>query len=275
MVHSTSPIGVFDSGVGGLGVLDTLAAALPEEDFVYFGDTIHMPYGDKTLDQVSGYVGRILDWLYTERQMKLLVMACNTASVVLLRQMTEIPPVPWVDTIQPICRWLAQESGFQTVGLMATPATIRSNQYQRTLLELNPQMSMIPAVCEGLASLIEAGQMDSLETQSVLQHCIKPLQMTSPEAVILGCTHYPHARHLIARQLPGPALLDPAGFICRQVQTLLDERHLRASQAQSGTVEYFVSGDAEQFYRAIQTLPLTALPLKKPASEPLFGTSRL
>ena len=269
MTQSKAPIGVFDSGVGGLGVLDTLVAQLPGEDFVYFGDTLHMPYGRRSLEEVAGFATRIWDWLYATEQVKLLVIACNTASAVVLRGMTATPPVPFVDTIRPVCQWLAAETPYRRIGLMATPVTVRSGHYQHVLTTLDPDMTVNAVECDGLASLIEAGRLDDGETDGLIARFTQPL--SEQEAVILGCTHYPHIQRQISKHLPDVPLLDPAETIARRVRQLLQDERLLHPQPHTGSVRYVVSGDTDAFYTAFQTLPLKHLPHSKPVNVPLFA----
>ncbi|MGE0201468.1 MAG: glutamate racemase [Candidatus Melainabacteria bacterium] len=250
--NTQAPIGVFDSGVGGLSVLDHLVEMMPHEHFVYFGDTANMPYGQKHLTELSILVRRITTWLVHQKQVKLLVVACNTASLVVPHEIT----VPVVDPITAVCHQIAHDDAVRRIGVMATTATVMSESYPRILHQLHPQKKMEQSACPGLAYMIEQGESDGPVSEFLIQESLSPLQEWQMDALVLGCTHYPFARQQIANILsPSVRVLDPAIPMAHRVHQLLKSQHsLRTDGA--GQVDYFVSGPPDHFLRVARRLPL-------------------
>jgi len=270
---SSLPIGVFDSGLGGLRVLDRLLQAFPNERFIYLGDTVHMPYGHKTDAQVRQYVAACLRWLFAKQPVKLMVIACNTAAAVATPCFEPYGSIPFVDPVTPICAWLAENNLYKNLGLMATPATVASNRYRRVLDSLGAANMSIEAVaCEHLASIIEAGEMDTLACRALLEKYLAPLQQKAVEAVILGCTHYPYAHAQIAELAPDKVILDPDVFMVRQVEKFLSgdipgwavTANTQTLNAAEPRVEYFVTQAPERFYDAGRKMPFQAIAMQEP-----------
>lgn len=262
------PIGVFDSGLGGLRVLDRLLQAFPNERFVYLGDTQHMPYGHKTDAEVRQYVSACLSWLFQKRPVKLMVIACNTAAAVATSCFEPYSAIPFVDPVTPICTWISENQLYKRLGLMATPATVASNRYRRVLDSLRAESLAIEAVaCEHLASIIEAGEVDTLACRALLEKYLLPLQQEAVEAIILGCTHYPYAHDQIAELVPDTAILDPDIFMVQRVEQLLSAEVLPNVTPLNPTiprVEYFVTQAPERFYDAGRKMPFKAIAMQKP-----------
>lgn len=247
----TLPIGVYDSGVGGLGVLDKLVARLPGERFVYFGDTAHMPYGNKSSRELRERTGQITRWLINAQQAKVIVTACNTASALMPES---VEGVPAVGPIRPACR-AAAHTDARHVGVLATTNTVLSGRYEAYLKTFAPEKSVRQVACPGLAKLIETGLSGSAECRRLLPHCLRPL-LDWTDLVILGCTHYPFAIDAIAELLPPETrILDPADYIGLAVKEHLE--HLPVPD-KSG-LEIHVSGSPEQFMAAVSHLPLQNL----------------
>jgi len=270
---SSLPIGVFDSGLGGLRVLDRLLQAFPNERFIYLGDTLHMPYGHKTDAQVRQYVAACLRWLFAKQPVKLMVIACNTAAAVATPCFEPYGTIPFVDPVKPICAWLVENNLYKTLGLMATPATVASNRYRNVLDSLGAENLPLEAVaCEHLASIIEAGEVDTLACRALLEKYLAPLQQKAVEAVILGCTHYPYAHAQIAELAPDTVILDPDVFMVRQVEKLLagevDGWKVPPSTRNRNTslsrVDYFVTQAPERFYDAGRKMPFQAIAMQEP-----------
>lgn len=265
-----APIGVFDSGLGGLRVLDRLLLSLPDERFVYLGDTLHMPYGMKSHDEVRGYVAACLQWLFAEHRVKMMVVACNTATAV-AADLFEQPGynfVPFVGPVVPICRWLHAEERYRRVGVMATPATVAANRYQKILDGLGSSIELQQMACGGLASTIEAGEGDSEECRRLLRGYVSPLVAWQAEAIVLGCTHYPYVADQIAAMVPhGVDILDPSVFMAVEARRLLKEWNLAApvrTGRQLGEVDYFVTAEPERFLEVSQRMPFQAVATRSP-----------
>jgi glutamate racemase len=262
-----APIGVFDSGLGGLRVLDRLMQALPEERFVYLGDTLHMPYGHKTQEQVCEYFTGCLDWLFAQHRVKMMLVACNTASAVASSVFNRYAPVPFVDPVTPICRWLVAEGRYRKLGVLATPATVASNRYPNLLDTLQASMDLYQVPCENLATVIEEGGVDTPACEALLQQYVAPLNTERVDAIVLGCTHYPYAHARIAELAPDAEILDPDVFMVLEVKRLL-QAHELLNPARTGRtlaeVEYFVTAKPEQFYETSRRMPFRALAMKQP-----------
>lgn len=262
-----NPIGVFDSGLGGLRVLDRLMQTLPDERFVYLGDTLHMPYGEKTQEQVTEYLSGCLRWLFERHQIKMMVVACNTAASVAPHLFTEYQGIPFVDPVTPICQWLATEGRYQTVGVMATPATVASNRYQFLLNQMNAPLALHQIGCDNLATVIEDGQGDTPACEALLRKYLRPLREQAVEAIVLGCTHYPYVRERVEALASGADVLDPAAYMALEAKKLLEDFDL-AFPEQTGRsvaeVDYFVTAEPDRFYEISRRMPFHALAMKQP-----------
>jgi glutamate racemase len=268
--RSRRPIGVFDSGLGGLRVLDRLMQTLPDEHFVYLGDTLHMPYGEKTPEQLDEYVSGCLDWLFSQYRVKMVVVACNTASTAaahLLRPLQDAG-IPIVDPVTPICRWLASERRYHRVGVMATRATVASNRYRALLDRMGGEdIELVQEACGNLATVIEEGRGDTPECDAMIREYLKPLLATHVEAIILGCTHYPYVMDQIATHAPGVDILDPAVFMALEAKRLLAEQQLATpiqTAREIAEVDYFVTAEPDRFYETSRRMPFQALAMKQP-----------
>lgn len=261
-------IGVFDSGLGGLRVLDRLMATLPDERFVYLGDTMHMPYGEKTPEAVSEFVDHCLSWLFEQHHIKMMVVACNTAASVAAHIFAKYPDTPFLDPVAPICRWLQAESQYQKVGVLATPATAASNRYQLLLKQLQSPIQLTQIGCNNLATVIEEGRGETPECLEMLQQYTQPLLQEQVEAIVLGCTHYPYVMHRVVKIVPESIdVLDPAVFMAMEAKRILQDQNLAFPETTGRSiaeVEYFVTDEPDQFYETSLRMPFQALAMKQP-----------
>lgn len=253
---------MFDSGLGGLSVLERLVARLPEEDVVYLGDTLHMPYGAKDPDELFELVSRNLRWLIDRQAIKLLVVACNTADTTLSpncypdRDPLGFPGMPVLGPVQPVCRWVAG-SGLRKIGVMATVATVDSRLYPATLNALNPDIEVRQIPARGMARLIETGETGGLAFELYLEELLRPLVRWEMDALILGCTHYAHIRDAIARRIPkNVQILDPADFLAEAVADQLASRDLGRTEPVGGRQTFFVTGEPDAFMQVARNLTL-------------------
>mgnify|MGYP001814744454 CR=1 FL=1 len=227
-----SAIGVFDSGVGGLTVVDALRRRLPGESILYLGDTARLPYGTKSKATVSSYTRANLGFLL-ERGVKLVVVACNTASALALPDLDAA--VPLCGVIEPGAEEAARASEGR-VGIIATESTIASGAYSQALARRRDDLEIVPVACPLFVPLVEEGWQDEAVTEEIATRYLEPLVAARVDTVVLGCTHYPLLTRTLRRVLgDGVRLIDSAAAVARQVDTLLGERDLAAAGA---TVEH-------------------------------------
>jgi len=242
-------IGVFDSGVGGLSVLRELVAVLPSERFVYLGDTARVPYGGKSGETVTRYSLEIANHLIRRHDIKLLVVACNTASSLALPTLRKIYKIPVVGMVDPCVRRAASLRGVSVIGVIGTLGTIRSGAYEDAIRAAIPGARVTAIPCPLLVSLAEEGWTDGGITRAVIAEYLGPLRAEPPDALILGCTHYPVLKGPI-RDFLGErtVLIDSGEEAARVVDILVSETGVRRTGG-GGGVECFVTDDPERFAR--------------------------
>jgi glutamate racemase len=246
-----APIAVFDSGVGGLTVLHECLVSLPHEDFVYLGDTARFPYGDRSPRELLAFA-RELAAILLERGAKLLVVACNSATAAALPDLREelAGRVPVVGVVRPESRLAAAASRNGRVGLIATPATVRSGAYARALAEASPRAELHAVASAELAPLIqEGGEVDERVVACVDGLC-RPLRAAGVDTVILGCTHYPLVRPVLQRSLGrGVTIVSSGEAIASEVEARLRGAGLESDPERRGDYRFLASGETEEFRR--------------------------
>ena len=242
-------IGIFDSGVGGLTVLRELSKTLPQEDTIYFGDTARVPYGTKSPDTVIRYSQEIATFLI-KRDIKLLVVACNTASAVALPTLRRILPVPVVGVIEPGAKRAVEATRSGIVGVIGTSGTIRSSAYSRAIKKLNPDISVLARPCPLFVPLAEEGWTDNNVARITAQLYLEELREANVDTLVLGCTHYPLLKKIIAEVMgPEVTLVDSAEETARTVATILQEKKLLRPPAEHGNHHYYVTDVPAGFIR--------------------------
>ncbi|MFL5910800.1 MAG: glutamate racemase [Gaiellaceae bacterium] len=245
------PIGVFDSGVGGLTVLHECLVSLPHEDFVYLGDTARFPYGDRSRDELERFARELAERLLEEGA-KLLVVACNAATSAALPALREelSGRVRVVGVVTPESRLAARATSRGRVGLLATPATVESGAYERALQEAAPGASLVAVACPELAPLIQSGgEWDERVVDAVETYCA-PLRAAEVDVVVLGCTHYPLVRPMIQRALGrGVEIVSSGQAIADDVETALKAAGLENEPDRRGEYRFLCSGDPDSFRR--------------------------
>lgn len=224
------PIGVFDSGVGGLTVLAELQRRLPAESTVYLGDNGRAPYGPRPADEVRAFTLEAIDWLLAQ-DVKMLVLACNTATARALPDVRRAVSVPVVGVVRPGAVAAAAATRRHTVGVIATAGTVESGAYRQAILEANADIEVAQVACPELVPMVEAGVLDGRRAESVIRAYLEPLLAGSPDmdTLLLGCTHYPLLRAPIERIVgPGVAVVDSAFTTALAVEDLLDALDARA-----------------------------------------------
>lgn len=243
-MSSTNPIGVFDSGVGGLSVLRAMRALMPNEDVIFFGDQGHVPYGPRPLEEVRAFSVAITRWLLDEGA-KLIVVACNTASAAALKYLREtFPDVKFVG-MEPAVKPAAETTRTGRVGVLATPATFQGALYASVVERFANGVTLLQDTCPGLVQEIEKGNLDGEATRRILDAALRPMLENNIDTVVLGCTHYPFVIPLIER-ICGDSVrvIDPAPAAARQAERLLEAGGTRNPSARRGRVQFYTSGDA-------------------------------
>ncbi len=243
------PIGVFDSGVGGLTVLRELQQQLPHESFLYFGDTAHVPYGNRTPAELQALVHQILSWM-VQQPIKMGIMACNTSSALALDAVRNEFDIPILGIILPGARAAVQAG--RRIGVIATPATVASNCYQQAILEINPDVQVLQVACPEFVPLIEANQVLLPQTRTIVWNRLQPLVEAGIDTLVYGCTHYPHLAPLMKTLLPSTVtLVNPAVKMATAAAQELDLLNLKSHQVEPET-HFFVSGKPAQFAQSSQ-----------------------
>ncbi|NJK40530.1 MAG: glutamate racemase [Acaryochloridaceae cyanobacterium SU_2_1] len=238
------PIGVFDSGVGGLTVLKELRRQLPHESFLYFGDTAHVPYGVRSQAEILHFSRQILAWM-TQQPIKMAIMACNTSSALALDDVRLEFDVPVIGIILPGARAAVKQG--RRIGVIATPATVASNSYAQAIQEIDPTIEVFQRACPEFVPLIESNKLLEPETLAVVRQHIQPLLAEGIDTLVYGCTHYPHLAPIIEPLLPeGVELVDPAVHMTKATRQELRLLQLQNSQP-AQPPRFCVSGCPHQF----------------------------
>jgi len=248
---STAPIGVFDSGLGGLTVLRALIDVLPNERMVYFGDTGHFPYGAKPLDEVLKYSLEITDLLLA-RNVKALVIACNNAAAAALDPLDQRLDIPVVGVIEPGLRAGTKVTRNRRLGVIATSGTVRSGAYQRLAARIAPDVDLRMQGCPGFVEFVEAGDVDSDEARVLAERLLAPLRQAGVDTLVLGCTHYP----LLARTISGVMgrevmLVSSADETAFAVRDLLVARGMQAPEGTSAPKHLFLTSGPVDTFRTL------------------------
>ncbi|MGE5225023.1 MAG: glutamate racemase [Omnitrophica WOR_2 bacterium] len=246
------PVGVFDSGVGGLSVLNAIRQELPFQPVIYLADQAHVPYGSRSLEEVRSFSEAITRYLLSVGA-SLIVVACNTASAAALHFLRQVfPQVPFVG-MEPAVKPAAERTHSGVVGVLATPATFQGALYASVVERFAQNVRLLQDTCPGLVAQIEAGCLDGPETRRILESALRPMLAQNIDTVVLGCTHYPFVIPLI-QEIVGPQVrvIDPAPAVARQVGRLLAARGMidlqnRSEVAGKGSIRFLTTGDLSQF----------------------------
>ncbi len=258
------PIGVFDSGVGGLSVWREIVRVLPHEDTIYVADQAHVPYGPRGETEIRGYCDVITRYLLAAR-CKAIVVACNTASAAALKHLretfTQVPTIGMEPAVKPAAA--LTKSG--VVGIMATPATFQGRLFKATAGRHASGIRLVNQVCDGLAEHVETGHLEGPGTEALLRRCLAPIMEAGADTVVLACTHYPFVIDTI-RRIAGPdvTVIDPAPAIARHLGNVLAEHGLQGQVSRQGRHTFVTSGDAGHFAGSLLRLtgiraPVTAV----------------
>jgi glutamate racemase len=249
-----APLGVFDSGVGGLSVLRAIRNQLPAESVIYLADQANVPYGSRTLEEVRGFAEGITRYLLA-RGARLIVVACNAASAAALHTLRQtFPEVPFVG-MEPAVKPAAEGTQTGAVGVLATPATFQGALYASVVERFANGVVLLQHTCPGLVGQIERGALKTPKTRAILQSALLPMLEQHIDTVVLGCTHYPFVIPLIEEIVgPGVRVIDPAPAVARQVGRLLEERGLCQVGEEKGSLEFLTSGKPERLLKVLPKL---------------------
>jgi glutamate racemase len=246
--NRTRPIGVFDSGIGGLTVLKELTALLPGEDFIYLGDTARLPYGTKSNEVIVRYSRENTEFLLA-KGIKLLVVACNTSSAVALGEIERHTMVPVIGVIEPGARAAVKASRIGKIGVIGTEATIASGAYTRSIQNLNSRAEIYTRACPLLVPLVEEGWTDNEIAERTVTHYLESLKASGIDTLLLGCTHYPLLRAMFERVLgPRVKIVDSAIATAAAVREKLAALKL-ARRSGGGAQSFFVTETPDRFVR--------------------------
>lgn len=249
-IKKDAPIGVFDSGVGGLTVAREIMRQLPNEKVVYFGDTARVPYGSKSKETVTRFSRQIVRFLQT-MDVKTIVVACNTASAYALDELEKEIDIPMIGVVKPAVKVAAETTHNGKIGVIATQATVSSHVYANYLQEVNAQMEVIGKACPLFVPLVEEGLLEDPVTDEIARRYLLELMDTNIDTLILGCTHYPLIRDTIQRVVgDGVTLVNPAYETARELKEMLAAKDMLTDATPdlgSNRYQFYVSDGAEKF----------------------------
>jgi len=254
MYQGNQPLGVFDSGVGGLSVLRAIRQIMPEEPVIYFADQGHVPYGPRLLEQVRNFSEAITRFLLAQNA-KLIVVACNTASAAALHSLRDkFPDVSFVG-MEPAVKPAAEHTQSGLVGVLATPATFQGELYASVVERFANGVQVLQDTCSGLVAQIESGDLDGDETRAILEVALRPMLNRGIDTVVLGCTHYPFVIPSI-EQIVGESVrvIDPAPAVAKQAKRLLDANGMKNPKGEQAQVRFYTSGDTNSFASMLPVL---------------------
>lgn len=249
-ISGNSPIAFFDSGVGGLTVLNKVKKILPDESFIYFGDTLHVPYGEKTKDELLAYSQNILKF-FQDKGCKAVVMACNTTSSVIYDDINGKYNFKLYPIVQSVTKILAKLP-IKRLGVFATRATINSNVYQKEIAKYNKNMQVFGQHCPEWVNIVEKNTLSNLDSIEVIKSDLDKMMLNKPQKIVLGCTHYPFLLPVLSKFQKEDLFIDPAIDFAELIKQDLQENGLLNDGGNKRFEEFYVSSNPEQFKIASQ-----------------------
>ena len=255
-MSNEKPIGIFDSGFGGLTVARAVMDLLPSEDVVYFGDTARYPYGPKPLDEVREFAFQIAQYLIDEHDVKLLVVACNTAAAAALDELSTEVPVPIIGVIAPGAQAAIDVSEIGQIAVIGTVGTINSGAYERAFSDLsNGEIQPLTLACPGFVEFVEKGESSGEQLQVLAERLLAPIVSANVDTLLLGCTHYPYLARAIGQVVgSNVVLVSSADETAFEVSRQLNEIDLLAKKEKEGKRVFISSGDVSWFAEVGQRL---------------------
>ncbi len=243
-LDSNSPIAFFDSGIGGLTVLNKVKKVLPDESFIYYGDTLHMPYGEKTKEQLLEYSDNIFRF-FEKKGCKAVVMACNTTSSVIFESVKDKYNFKLYPIVQSVAGILAK-TGVSNLGIFATRATIESKAYDREIAKYAPNMKVYGQFCPEWVHFVEENSMNTTENSKIIHSDLEKMLNNNPDKIVLGCTHYPFLLDVLSQFAPRDMFIDPAISFAQFIKDDLTSCELLTTSA-TRSEEFYVSSNPENF----------------------------
>lgn len=242
-----SPIALFDSGVGGLTVLKEVLKILPNENVLYFADTLRVPYGSRTPDEIVKFNYEILNF-FNQLNVKMVIMACGTSSSIAFPIVKDKYKFPIISLIEPVAQFAVSSSKNKKIGIIATQTTVNSGAYERAIKKLDKNIKTFSVACPLFVPLVEGGFIEAEETKNTANGYLKPLLKENIDTLILGCTHYPHLLKVL-REITGTKIkfINPADSVVLYAKKVLTENNLLGSKSSVGKCTYYVSGSTAQF----------------------------
>lgn len=251
---NAGPIGVFDSGIGGLSVVRWLRQLLPRENILYFADQAHIPYGLRPVEQIVAFSSGITRFLMAQGA-KIIVVACNTATAAAIEFLrAEFPRTPFVG-MEPALKPAAAQTHSGRIGVLATPGTFASHRYATLVNRFAREVEVFDDPCVGLVAQIEAGELESEATEGILRRATEPMLAAGVDTLVLGCTHYPFVLPLLETITgDGIAIIDPAPAVARRAEYVLQQHGLTTPHTQQGSLKCYTSGDSARFAQLVRQL---------------------
>ncbi|MCO6488623.1 MAG: glutamate racemase [Phaeodactylibacter sp.] len=246
MILNRQPVGLFDSGIGGLTAAYAIIRELPNEQIFYFGDTAHLPYGPQSAEAVRAYSADIVRFLL-DQGCKAIVVACNTATAAALNSLRERwPEIPFIG-MEPAVKPGARATRTGKVGVLATAGTFKSQRYASLMHRFAKEVELLENPCAGLVERIECGQLNGPDTEAFLRNILEPMLYAGVDTFVLGCTHYPFVQPLIEKIVgPNASVINPAPAVARQLRRILEGQNLLSPEL-PGPHRFFVSGEKGNF----------------------------
>lgn len=246
-INKKRPIAFFDSGVGGLTVFDKVKRLLPDENYLYFGDTKNMPYGEKTKDQLLEFADKIFRF-FERHGAKAVVMACNTTSAVTYETLKDKYNFKIYPIIQSVCSTLANLENVKKLGIIATPATIKSHAYSKEIAKYNPNIEVFEIEAPNWVRIVEENRINSPQSILQIQEILEDMQKYSPDKIVLACTHYPYLLNVLKHFENENKFIDPAMYFAQNIKNDLIKNNLLNDEFEYE--KFYVSSDPQNFKEA-------------------------
>ena len=250
---NNQPIGIFDSGVGGISVLKHIHVLLQHENLIYLADSKYAPYGNKTVEEIIQRCLILSDDLL-QKNVKAIVVACNTATAAAIDELRETFDIPIIG-MEPAVKAAATASNNGVIGVLATVGTLKSAQFAALLESYGRNVKVVTQACVGLVECIERGELDTPETKALVRQYTAPLLAEGADTIVLGCTHYPFVKHVIQEVVSDKiSLIDTGAAVAKQLKRQLEEKGLLSTSNQTANVQFWTNSEAENAEQVTEKL---------------------